>query len=131
MFGLSCKVRNNVDYIDDETVLYPAGNQIVLYNYEKATQRFLSVKEGIAISTIAVARTFGLVAVGVKTESAPIIVAYDVVHPKRKKIFKAADLSPGNVRNERRLGEREREKIYDDLSKPELIKSLLSSYRSL
>ena len=41
MFGAKSDVRENVHYVDESTVLYPAGHQIVLYHVESKTQRFI------------------------------------------------------------------------------------------
>jgi WD40 repeat protein len=43
VFGLKGDVKNNIHYLDDVHVLYPAGYSIVMYNTEKKTQKFISL----------------------------------------------------------------------------------------
>jgi WD40 repeat protein len=43
IFGLKGDVKDNIHYIDESNVLYPAGYNIVSYNVEKKTQRFLTL----------------------------------------------------------------------------------------
>ena len=43
VFGLKGDVKNNIHYLDDTHVLYPAGYSIVLYNTERKTQKFISL----------------------------------------------------------------------------------------
>jgi hypothetical protein len=38
VFGLKGDVRNNVHYYDESHVLYPAGQNIVIFNLETRTQ---------------------------------------------------------------------------------------------
>jgi len=35
--GLKSNVNNNIIYIDDQTVCYPVGHNVVLYNLEEKT----------------------------------------------------------------------------------------------
>lgn len=35
--GLKSNVNNNLMYIDDQTVCYPVGHNVVLYNIEEKT----------------------------------------------------------------------------------------------
>ena len=41
IFGLKGDCHTNLHYVDDSTVVYPAGAQLVLANVDKRTQRFL------------------------------------------------------------------------------------------
>jgi len=41
VFGLKGDVKDNIAYIDESTLVYPAGYNVVVYNSEKKTQRFL------------------------------------------------------------------------------------------
>ena len=53
VFGLSSDVTSNVRFLDESVFLYPAGNQIVIYNAETKSQRFIHGVE--AASPVAVA----------------------------------------------------------------------------
>ena len=41
IFGLKGDVNHTLHYLDETTVLYPAGYNLILYHLEKKTQRFL------------------------------------------------------------------------------------------
>ena len=43
IFGLKGDCHTNLHYVDDSTVVYPAGAQLVLANVDKRTQRFLTL----------------------------------------------------------------------------------------
>ena len=43
IFGLKGDCHTNLHYVDDSTVVYPAGAQLVLANVDKRTQRFLAL----------------------------------------------------------------------------------------
>lgn len=41
IFGLDGEVKDNIHYIDEAQVVYPAGNNLVCYHLEKKTQRII------------------------------------------------------------------------------------------
>ncbi len=43
VFGLKSDVNDNVHYVDETTVVYPAGSTLVVYNVDTKTQRFIQV----------------------------------------------------------------------------------------
>lgn len=40
-FGIKADVRDNICYLDEQTVLFPAGSNIVIYSMEQKLQRFI------------------------------------------------------------------------------------------
>jgi cilia- and flagella-associated protein 57 len=53
--GLRVEVQNNIHYLNDNLVLYPAGHNIVIYNTEEKNQRYIPGIEGSeGITAIAV-----------------------------------------------------------------------------
>ena len=46
MFGLKSDVRNNLHFLDNSTVCYPVGHNVVFYNLEDKSQYFLPGIEG-------------------------------------------------------------------------------------
>ncbi|KAI9091829.1 hypothetical protein DFS34DRAFT_596863 [Phlyctochytrium arcticum] len=66
VFGLNADVHNNLVYVDDQTVLYPAGTQLVSYSTEQKSQKFISVNEGDAITAMAVHAAANMAAVAVR-----------------------------------------------------------------
>ena len=41
LYGLKGDVKDNIHYIDESTVIYPCGYNLVVYNLDKKTQRFI------------------------------------------------------------------------------------------
>ncbi|RKO90756.1 hypothetical protein BDK51DRAFT_37886 [Blyttiomyces helicus] len=66
VFGLNESVRNNIFYLNDHTVLYPAGTQLVQYNVEQKAQRFYAINEGDGITSMAMSPSGVFVAVAVR-----------------------------------------------------------------
>jgi len=82
ILGLKADVKDNVHYLEESEVVYPAGRHVVIYNTEKKTQRYFSHSE--EISTIAVSTgKHKLLAVAEKGV-VPKIVVYDLTTRKRK-----------------------------------------------
>ncbi len=44
VYGLKGDVRDNVAFVDEQTVLYPAGAAVVAYNVDTRQQRFILVR---------------------------------------------------------------------------------------
>jgi len=40
-FGLKSDVRNNVHFIDDQKILYPAGHNVVIYDMDNKSQQLI------------------------------------------------------------------------------------------
>ncbi|KAJ3157757.1 Cilia- and flagella-associated protein 57 [Geranomyces variabilis] len=66
VFGLGRDVRNNIAYLDEQTVVYPAGTQIVSYNIEQRSQHFMGIYDGEGITAMAVNPSLTMIAVGVR-----------------------------------------------------------------
>ena len=41
IFGLRPNVSGNVKYLDEQTIIFPSGNQLVRFNLEFKQQRFI------------------------------------------------------------------------------------------
>ncbi|KAI8930320.1 WD40-repeat-containing domain protein [Entophlyctis helioformis] len=104
VFGLNQDVRNNVCYLDETSVIYPAGLQIVQYNIEQRTQKIIPVHvDGEAMSTMAVSATGSCVAIGIRilssNKSTPemeknaTVMLYDLQTGRRRKVFSTGEAS--------------------------------------
>ncbi|KND01929.1 uncharacterized protein SPPG_02436 [Spizellomyces punctatus DAOM BR117] len=113
VFGISSHVHNPITYIDDQIILYPAGTQLVSYNTEQKTQKFLHVTDGEGITAMAVSSSASLVAVAVRCASGTpptaggdtrpsvfgggnmereaAVLVYDFVNGRKKKVLVAGD----------------------------------------
>ncbi|KAH6580918.1 hypothetical protein BASA60_002664 [Batrachochytrium salamandrivorans] len=106
VFGVNHDVRNNICYLDEMTVVYPAGHQIVIYNIEQKSQRFIPVHfDGEVISTLEVCTAQSVIAVGTKailatkstttSEKTSVVALYDLHSGRRQKIFTTSE-APAN-----------------------------------
>eukprot|EP01083_Nonionella_stella_P036618 99904_1 len=90
IFGLRPDVSNNMHYLQDENcVLYPAGNNIVIYNTELQTQEFINGSDSglltnSGITALAVSPHGKYVAVAERGERATITI-FDIRSKKKKK----------------------------------------------
>ncbi|KAJ3190576.1 Cilia- and flagella-associated protein 57 [Irineochytrium annulatum] len=85
VFGLKGDVKNNVAYLDEQTVVYPAGSNAVLVNTESKTQKFIAVSdrcEGITAMSVAANKRY--LAIAERTER-PLAAIYDLHTLRRRK----------------------------------------------
>lgn len=87
VFGFNNNTRENIAYLDEETLLYSAGKHLVLHTPLNQSQRFIAVKDSVSISVVSVCAAHGICAVAVATEKVPFIAIYDLVTLKRKKVM--------------------------------------------
>jgi mRNA degradation ribonuclease J1/J2 len=67
VFGLKGSVKDNIHFLEDVTVVYPAGRNVIVYNTEQKTQRFIAgTPESDGISAIAISANRKLIAVAEK-----------------------------------------------------------------
>ena len=97
LFGLKGDTIDNIHYINDNIILYPCGHNIIIYNIENKTQRFIHGSiDGSLISNSITAITLSsnrrYVAVAEKGER-PFITIYDVHTLKKRKVLTQTDLN--------------------------------------
>ena len=91
-FGLKADVKDNVHYLDEQTVLYPAGHNVVIFNTEQKTQRFISGTEKTeGITAIAVSPNKKYVAVAERAAEGEkaLVTVFDLHTLKRRKVLQA------------------------------------------
>ncbi|GBG61790.1 hypothetical protein CBR_g23749 [Chara braunii] len=70
VFGLQGSVRDNIHFIDETSVVYPAGHNTVLYHIEQRTQKFIpGTADTDGISAIALSPNRKVVAVAERASS--------------------------------------------------------------
>jgi len=89
VFGIKADVKDNTSYFDEQTVLYAAGNNVVIFNTEQKSQKFIpgtEKSEGITALAVSPNRKYVAVAErGVEGEKAQVTV-YDLHTLKRRKV---------------------------------------------
>jgi len=93
-FGIKADVKDNIAYIDETQVVFPAGNNIVIHNTEQKTQRFIAgnTEKSDGISAMAVAPTLKYVAVAERGER-PNVSVFDLSSLKRRRLLWSPDVA--------------------------------------
>ncbi|XRB08616.1 cilia- and flagella-associated protein 57 [Pycnococcus provasolii] len=87
VFGLKGDVADNVHYLDENTVLYPAGHNTVIYHTETRTQKFIAgTPDADGITALALSPNRKFAAVAEKSEKG-IITVFDLHTLKRRKVL--------------------------------------------
>ncbi|KAL7747058.1 Cilia- and flagella-associated protein 57 [Sorochytrium milnesiophthora] len=86
VFGVAGHLHDSIHYIDDQSILYPAGSSLIVCNFEQKSQRFISLSEGGGISAIA-ATLQRLVAVAERGDGRAIVTIYDTQTLRKKKVL--------------------------------------------
>lgn len=91
-YGLKGNVSSSVWYLDERTILYPSGANLVLCNAEQKMQKFIPLTAGSEGATaMAVSPNKRYVAVAEKKPERPIITVFDLTTLKRKKVLNYAE----------------------------------------
>jgi cilia- and flagella-associated protein 57 len=91
VFGLKGDVNNNVLYLDEQSIIYPAGSNAVLYNTENKTQKFIPATEkSEGMTAIACSGNKRFVAIAERGDK-PSCVIYDVHSMRRRKTLTIAE----------------------------------------
>ncbi|KAJ3295052.1 Cilia- and flagella-associated protein 57 [Borealophlyctis nickersoniae] len=91
VFGIKSDIPENLFYVDDNTVLYPAGRNIIVWNMEQKTQRFIPTSEkGEAISAVTVSSDRHIFAMAERAERGTINL-YDVHSFRKRRTLQAAE----------------------------------------
>ncbi|GMF42028.1 unnamed protein product [Phytophthora fragariaefolia] len=91
IFGLKTDVHSNVAFVDDQTVAYPAGHQIVVCSLDDKRQKFIAgteASEGVTATALAPSRRF--LAVAERSERA-LVSIFDLKALKKRKVLSSAD----------------------------------------
>jgi len=81
----------NIHFVDNQNVLYPCGHNIVIYNTDDRSQKYIPGIEGSeGISAVALSPSKKFLAVCERSERA-ICCVFDVASMKRRKILTSTD----------------------------------------
>merc|ERR1719498_2046486 len=88
LFGLNSKVNNNVLFVDENTVIYPCGHSVVMYNIETKSQEFFHSADNVSsITALALSNNKRHLAVAEMSDVATISI-YDLDRKRNKKELK-------------------------------------------
>lgn len=85
-------MQDNLHYVDDTVIMYPAGRTLVLHSTETKTQRFIQGTEGTeGLSALALSPSRKYVAVAERAEKG-LITVYDMGTLKRRKVLSSSEM---------------------------------------
>lgn len=96
-FGLKGEVKQNVSFLDEQTIVYPAGSNLVLLNIDQKTQKFLSFSQGGDGGTaMCVSPNRRYVAIAEKHPDKPTVTIFDVQTLRRRKVLTCNEMTTAN-----------------------------------
>lgn len=95
IFGLKSGVTGNICYHDEQTIVYPAGSNCILYNTEQKTQKFIQgTDKSDGMTALAVSPNRRYVAIAEKGEK-PTITIHDLHSLRKRKVLSSTDVQSG------------------------------------
>ncbi|KAM6948696.1 cilia- and flagella-associated protein 57-like [Aplochiton taeniatus] len=95
IFGLRTGVANNLCYFDEQTIIFPCGNNCVRYNIDQKWQRFIpGTEKSQGMQALAISANRRYLAVSERGEKGTITV-YDLQHEqgKKRKVLNGGDIN--------------------------------------
>ena len=87
-FGLNGNVNNNVIFINETVVIYPAANSVIIFNSETKIQKFIPLSdESDSISALAITPNKKILAVAERSNKGPSISLWDFQRMHKRKVF--------------------------------------------
>ena len=85
VIGLRANVNNCIGYQDEQTVIYPAGSNVVIYNIDQKTQKFIpSTEKSSGLTTLCISQNKRYIAIAEKVGDKPLVTIFDL-HTLRKR----------------------------------------------
>ena len=98
VIGLRSKVSNCIAYQDEQTIVYPAGCNIVVYNIDQKTQKYIAnTDKSTALSTICLSQNKRYIAVAERVADKPLVTVYDLHTLRKKKVLSINDTQSSEV----------------------------------
>ena len=92
VFGLKADVTGNICYLDEQTIIYPAGSNCILYNIDQKSQRFIpGTDKSSGMTAMAVSPNRRYVAIAEKGEKATITI-YDLHTLRKRKVLSSPEV---------------------------------------
>uniref|UniRef100_A0A5K3FEL7 WD_REPEATS_REGION domain-containing protein n=1 Tax=Mesocestoides corti TaxID=53468 RepID=A0A5K3FEL7_MESCO len=137
-FGFRTGVANSVLFKDEQTVIYPCGSNLILYNLERKSQKFIpGLEKSNGMTAMAISPNRRYIALAEKTDDGPCIVIYDLASLRRKKVlrgtginsdeFKSVSFSPDSHYLVAQGGEPDWALIYWNWEKPKRLSTVRTS----
>lgn len=97
-FGLKGDVASNVWYLDEQSIVYPSGGNLVIFNVDQKVQKFISGSSGSeGMTALAVSPNKRYAAMAERRTEKPTITIYDLTTLRKRKILTMHDTSSMDV----------------------------------
>lgn len=99
VIGVRAHVNNCIAYQDEQTIVYPAGSNIVIYNIDQKTQKFIpNTEKSVALNTICVSQNRRYIAIAERlADNKPIVTVYDLHTLRKRKSFTPTDVQSSDI----------------------------------
>ncbi|KAJ3319152.1 Cilia- and flagella-associated protein 57 [Boothiomyces sp. JEL0866] len=96
-FGLKTETTGNIAFVDEHTVMYPSGSNIILYNHESKSQRFIHLTEkSDSITSIALSLNKKWLAIAEQGKK-PIIVFHEINTMRKRKTINFPEMEAKEI----------------------------------
>ena len=91
-YGLKGDVANNVWYLDEQSIIYPAGANVVIFNIDQRVQKFIPCTAGSeGMTALAISPNKRYAAIAEKKSDKPTVTIFDLTTLRRRKILSFAE----------------------------------------
>jgi hypothetical protein len=78
---------NCIHFVDDKTIIYPAGGNLVYYEMNTRTQKFIPLEEGYAVNCVRLSNDRKWLVIA-EMSSSPLLVIYEVQTMRKRKTLR-------------------------------------------
>lgn len=98
VIGIRANVSNCIAYQDEQTIVYPAGSNVVIYNIDQKTQKFIQNSEkSSALTTMCVSQNKRYIAIAEKIGDKPLVTVYDLHTLRKRKTLSLNDSQSSEI----------------------------------
>ncbi len=98
VIGLRANVSNCISYQDEQTIVYPAGANVVVYNIDQKTQKFIpNSDKSTGLTTMCVSSNKRYIAIAERVADKPLVTVYDLHTLRKKKTLTILDTQSSEI----------------------------------
>ncbi|XP_022105499.1 cilia- and flagella-associated protein 57-like [Acanthaster planci] len=98
VFGLKGEITGNINYVDEQTIVYPSGANTILYNIDQKSQKFIPGSDKtLGTTSMCVSPNRRYVAVAEKGAEKATVTIYDLHSLRRRKVLSSADIQSNEI----------------------------------
>jgi WD40 repeat protein len=98
VIGLRSNVSNCIAYQDEQTIVYPAGSNIIIYNIDQKSQKYIPCSEkSTGMTTMCISQNKRYIAIAEKIADKPFINIYDLHTLRKRKALTISDTQSSEI----------------------------------